>query len=531
MKKVLNEEGIAKIKTGIDLVADNVKTTQGPRGKNKIIDRGWGVPITTNDGKTIAENIESDDEFEDMGCRIAKGVSRVANEAAGDGTTTATVLFQALVTEGLKYTATGMNGGLLEKGIQSATTALIERLKDMSKPVENFDEIHQVATISVEDSDIGMIIASAFDSVGKKGVVTVEESNVFGVESEVVQGMELDKGYVSGYMITNLERMEADIKSSPIFITDSVIATEDQVVNLMQAAKQMQFTSLVVICQDLVGEALGSVVLNKMRGAFNLVAIRAPGFGEAQKGNLEDLCIITGATFVTKDLKMDIATDKEIVKKQFGNVDHFTAGKDKSTLVVDNEANQQNIDDRVKYLTSVMDNTESEFEVERLQQRIARLAGGVAVIRVGAATEERLNYLKLKIEDAKNATRAAIEEGIVAGGGTALLLARKGMEVPEGSSPEFVAGYNIVLKAIEAPIRQIVLNANKDDGVVVNKVYESGLGYNAMTDTYEDLVAGGIIDPVKVTRTALYVASEAAGNFLTSDGAIAIPKKNEQNQG
>lgn len=525
MKKIVSgEEATKGLKAGVDAVANAVKITIGPRGKNVAIDKGFGgKSIITNDGDTIANSVECEDVIENMGASIIKEVANNTNESAGDGTTTSTILMQAIYAEGLKRISGGTNGLLVRKGIEQATADLIVRLKDMAITIDSFEQISSIATISAEDKDIGLIIANCIESVGKDGVVTVEESPVFGIESELVQGMEVDKGYITGYMITNNERLEAELTDVPVLVTDYAISSKEQLLAIMQGAKANGDNSMVLVCTDLSGEALALAVLNKIRGVFTLVAIRAPGFGDAQNGNLEDIAILTGATFITKGLAMPLSVGGEV---KLGHIDRFVAGKDKSTITIDKKSDE--VTERVTYLKGILENTEAEFERERLEERIARLSGGVGVIRVGAATEREAKYLKLKVDDAVNATKAAIEEGIVPGGGVALLLARKGMKVPDGEH-EFKVGYEIVLKAIEAPIRQIAINALKDDGVVVNNVYENGLGYNALTDEYVDLVEQGIIDPVKVTRTALQNASSAAGILLTTEVVIAnIPEKEQQ---
>ena len=533
MSKIIkfNEEARKSLKRGVDTVADAVKITLGPRGRNVVLDKGYGGPTITNDGVSIAKEIVLKDKFENMGAEIIKEVATKTNDVAGDGTTTSVILMQAIVSEGMKHTSMGVNSMQLRAGIEEATSEALKALKAISKPIKSRDEIRQVATISAESADIGKIIADTIDKVGKDGVVTVEESQSIGIDSEVVEGLEFDKGYVSAYMITNTERMEAEYADAPILITDKKISSIKEILPLLEKVAQSGKKELVIIAEDVDGEALTTLVVNKLRGGFNVLAVKAPGYGDRKKDLLADIAVTIGAKVVSEELGTKLE-NAEIA--MLGRASKVIATKDR-TIIVGGKGKKTDIDARVASIKKQKAASDAKFDVEKLDERIAKLSGGVAVIKVGAATETEMKYLKLKIEDAVNATKAAIEEGIVAGGGSALIrAAKKLMEKREAqTSNEAKLGYEIILKALEAPLKQIAINAGKDDGsVIVNKVMESieiGAGYDAMSDTIEkDMIAKGIIDPVKVTRTALENASSAAAILLTTEVAIAEEPKDER---
>ncbi len=540
MSKVIkfNEEARKALKRGIDTVADVVKITIGPRGRNVVLDKGYGGPTITNDGVSIAKEIVLKDKFENMGAEIAKEVATKTNDIAGDGTTTSMILVQAIVNEGMKHTTMGVNAMSLRNGIEEATAEALQALKEISKKIKSPEEIRQVATISAESAEIGKIIADTIDKVGKDGVVTVEESQSIGIDSEVVEGLEFDKGYVSAYMITNAERMEAEYSDVPILLTDKKISSIKDILPLLEKIAQSGKKELVIIAEDIDGEALTTFVVNKLRGGFNVLAVKAPGFGDRKKEMLGDIAVTIGAKVVSEELgvKLDTADISML-----GRASKVISTKDK-TIIVGGKGQKKDIDARISSIKKQKGATESKFDIEKLEQRIAKLAGGVAVIKVGAATETEMKYLKLKIEDAVNATKAAIEEGIVAGGGSAFIraakkIAEKRTTAAGSSTAEQKIGYDIILKALEAPLKQIAINAGKDDGsVIVSKIMESpdqSAGYNALLDTIEkDMIAQGIIDPVKVTRTALENASSAAAILLTTEVAIADePKEEKSNAG
>ncbi len=542
-KKILyGTEAQALLKRGVDAVADAVKITIGPRGRNVVFDKGYGAPMITNDGVSIAKEITLPNKFENMGAEIVKEVASKTNDAAGDGTTTSVVLTQAIITEGLKRTGMGANGIIVRQGIEAAAADVVAALRAMAKPIKNKEEVKQVATISAENDEIGAIIAETIDKVGKDGVVTVEESQTFGVDSEVVEGMEFDKGYVSHYMITNTERMEASYSNVPVLVTDKKISAVKDILPLLEKLAATGKKELVIIADDIEGEALPTFVVNKMRGIFNILAIKAPGYGDRKKDQLTDIAAVVGAKVVSEDLgQMLEAVDIDVL----GRAGKIISTKDKTTIV-DGKGKKEAIKARVQALKSQLENTTMKYDREHLEKRIAKLASGVAVIKVGAATETEMKYLKLKIEDAVNATRAAIEEGIVPGGGVALAKVAKKLttstkggtkieQIEKERGDEFAVGYKILVSALSVPLKQIAMNARGDDGsVVVNTVAEGGdekstYGYDAFINEYvPDMFKAGIIDPVKVTRTALQNAASAAGILLTTDVAIADepePKK------
>ena len=520
------------MKRGVDAVANVVKVTIGPRGRNVVLDKSYGAPTITNDGVSIAKEITLADKFENMGAEIIKEVANKTNDVAGDGTTTSVILTQAIISEGLKHAAMGVNAMSLRAGIEEAAARAVAVLGQIAKPIKNKEEIRQVATISAESEEIGLIIADTIEKVGKDGVVTVEESQTFGVDSEVVEGLEFDKGYVSPYMITNPERMEAEYKDVPILITDKKISGIKEILPLLESLAQSGKKELVIIADDVDGEALSTFIVNKLRGGFSVLAVKAQGYGDRKKEMLEDIAVTIGAKVVSEDLgiKLEGAT-----VEMLGRASKVLSRKD-STIIVGGKGGKTAIDARVKALKKQKETLDSKYDKEKIDERIAKLSGGVAVIKVGAATETEMKYLKLKIEDAVAATKAAIAEGIVAGGGSALIRVIKkmrGEKSKDFATPETALGYDIVLRALEAPLRQIVLNTGNADGsVAVEKIMNSekeNAGFNAMTETFsDDLIKDGIIDPVKVTRSALQNAASAAAILLTTEAAIADmpePKK------
>lgn len=522
---IFDEEVKKKLKKGVDTVANAVKVTLGPRGRNVILDKGFGGPMITNDGVSIAKEITLKDKFENMGAEIVKEVATKTNDLAGDGTTTATVLTQALVSEGLKQTTMGLNSMAVRIGMEHAAKDVVEALKGMATQIQNSDEIKQVATISAESAEIGEKIAETIDKVGKDGVVTVEEGQSFGIETEFTEGMEFDKGYVSPYMVTNHERMEAEYKDAQILVTDKKVASVQEILPLLEKIAQSGKKELVIIADDIEGEALTTFVVNKLKGGFSVLAIKAPGYGDRKKDMLQDIAITTGGTLISEEVGLKLE-DTDL--SQLGKADRVVSTKD-NTTIVGGQGAKTDIDNRVSALRSQLEQATSKFDKEKLEERIAKLAGGVAVIRVGAATETEMKYLKLKIEDAVNATRAAIEEGIVPGGGTSLARAagivEKDLLAQKNLGREEMVGYNIVLKALEMPLKQIADNTGKDDGaVIVQKVKEAGgnAGYDAAKgEMIPDMIKAGIIDPMKVARAGVEHAVSAAAILLTTEAAIA----------
>ncbi len=511
-----------KIKAGIDQVADAVKGTLGPKGRNVILDKGFGAPTITNDGVSIAKEIELEDKFENVGAELIKEVADKTNDSAGDGTTTSTVITQALVKEGLKYIETGINPVGVRKGMEDAKKDVINILKKNSKKISSREEIAQVATISAESEEMGNMIADVMEEVGKDGVITVEESQTFGLSKEVVEGMNFDKGFISPYMITNVEEQTAELKDAPVLITDKKISSISEILPLLEKLSQSGTKDLVIIADDVEGEALATLVVNKLRGALNVLAIKAPEFGDAKKEMLEDLAVLTGAQVISEErgMKLDKAELSDL-----GEAQKIIATKD-NTTIVGGKGKKSEIDARVAQIKAQIEKSDSDYDREKLQKRMAKLSGGVAVIKVGAVTETEQTYLKHKMDDALAATRAAVEEGIVAGGGTALAkavasLSKKGKK----DDHEYQAGYETLLKALNEPLKQIVRNAGKrEDAVVLNKVVESdgvNFGYNAKEDKFEDdMIKSGIIDPLKVTRTALENAVSISAMLLTTEAVV-----------
>jgi len=532
---IYGEDARKGLKRGVDKAANAVRITLGPRGRNAVIDKGYGAPTITNDGVTIAKEISLANKIEDMGAQIVKDVASKADESAGDGTTTAVVLTQAIVEEGLKKTALGANPMGVRMGIEHATRDVVEALRAIAKPIKEKHEVAQVATVSAESEEFGKIIADAIEKVGKDGVVTVEESQTFGVESEIVEGMQFDKGYVSPYLITSPERMEAVYEDAPILITDKKISTIKDILPLLEKVAQQGKKDLVIIADDVDGEALSTLIVNKLRGAFNTLAIKAPGYGDRKKEMLADIAVMTGGTVISEETGHKLENAEVAM---LGRARRVIASKD-DTTIVGGKGKKSDIEARVASLRAQFANTESSFDKEKLQERIGKLSGGVAVIRVGAATEADMKYKKLKIEDAVKATKAALEEGIVPGGGVALVRAmnkvlEKGVRSPSADiKDEFAAGVQILLSSLAAPLRLIAMNAGKEDGsVIVERVRtaKGNAGYDARKDAMSsDMVADGIIDPVKVTRTVLEHAASAAAILLTTEVAIAEePKKEEK---
>ena len=537
-KKILyNEDARKALKAGVDAVANAVKITIGPRGRNVVLDKGYGSPTITNDGVSIAKEISLKDKFENMGAEIIKEVATKTNEVAGDGTTTSVILMQAIVAEGMKHTTMGVNAMGVRVGIEQAAHDVVAALKHIAKPIKTDEEIKQVATISAESAEIGGIIADTIKKVGKDGVVTVEEAQTIGVESEVVGGIEIDKGYISPYMITNTERMDASYEDPAILITDKKISSIKEVLPLLEKLAQTGKKELVIIAEDVDGEALSTFILNKLRGGFNVLALKAPGYGDAKKEMLADIAVTVGATVISDE--MGLKFDKAELSV-LGNARKVIATKD-STIIVGGKGKKTDIDKRVAELKAQhkaagAKKGVSKYDQEKLEARIAKLSGGVAVIRVGAATETEMKYLKLKIEDAVNATKAAIEEGIVAGGGVALVKAADHVRGSMGTlSGEKKIGYDIVLRALEAPLKQIAINAGKEDGsVIVDKVKtgKGNAGYDALNDEMiADMIVAGIVDPVKVTRSGVENACSAAAILLTTEVAVADEPEKDKSAG
>jgi len=530
-KRILyNEEARKALKAGIDKVANAVKVTIGPRGRNVVLDKGFGGPTITNDGVSIAKDIILSDKFENMGAEIVKEVAEKTNTSAGDGTSTATILTQAIVDEGMKRTSMGVSTMMVREGIEKASIDAVEELKKMAVQIKSHTEIEQVATISAESKDLGKIIANTIQKVGKDGVVTVEESQSFGLESEVVEGLEFDKGYISPYMVTNTERMEAEYKDVPILVTDKKISTIKDVLPLLEALAQSGKKDLVIIAEDVEGEALPTFVVNKLRGGFNVLAVKAPGFGDRKKALLQDIATVVGAELVSDDFGITLENAKV---GMLGKASRVVSTKDKTTIV-GGKGKKKDIQERVEQLRKQAEGTTSKFDREKLEERVAKLSGGVAIIKVGAATETEMKYLKLKIEDAVNATKAAIEEGIVSGGGTALVRVAEKLRVKAEKTnrvDEFMTGYMILVRALEAPFKQIVKNSSDDDDSVFLSEVRKGKGYDALHNTViDDMLKAGIVDPVKVTRSGIQHASSAAAMLLTTEVAIADEPKKESVQ-
>jgi chaperonin GroEL len=513
---------------GVDALANAVKVTLGPKGRNVVLERKYGSPLITNDGVTIAKEIELEDPFENMGAQLVKEVATKTNDVAGDGTTTATVLAQAIIREGLKNVAAGANPMVLKKGIEKAVATAVEGIRSIAKPIEGKESIAQVAAISANDDEVGKLIAEAMEKVGKDGVITVEESKGFTTELEVVEGMQFDRGYISPYMITDTEKMEAVLDEPFILITDKKINNIQEVLPILEKVVQ-QGRQLLIIAEDVEGEALATLVVNKLRGTFTAVAVKAPGFGDRRKAMLQDIAILTGGQVVSEEVGLDLKTSGLEV---LGRARQVRVSKE-DTIIVDGYGEQSEIKARIRQIRQQIEETTSEFDKEKLQERLAKLAGGVAVIKVGAATETELKEKKLRIEDALNATRAAVEEGIVAGGGTALVNVIRKVEELEASLPvgDEKTGVSIIKRALEEPVRQIAANAGLEGSVIVERLKkeEVGIGFNAQTGEWVNMIQAGVVDPAKVTRSALQNAASVAAMFLTTESVVA--DKPEENKG
>lgn len=521
---LFSEEARRSMLRGVDALANAVKVTLGPKGRNVVLEKKFGSPLITNDGVTIAKEIEFEDAFENMGAQLVKEVATKTNDVAGDGTTTATVLAQAMIREGLKNVTAGANPMVIRKGIEKAVKAAVEELQSIAKPIEGKQSIAQVAAISAADEEVGNLIAEAMEKVGKDGVITVEESKGFNTELEVVEGMQFDRGYISPYMITDTDKMEAVLENAYILITDKKITNIQEILPVLEKVVQ-QGKQLVIVAEDVEGEALATLVVNKLRGTFTCVAVKAPGFGDRRKAMLQDIAALTGGQVITEELGLEL---KSTTLDQLGTARQVHVTKE-NTIVVDGAGNKADIDARVNQIRAQLEETTSEFDKEKLQERLAKLAGGVAVIKVGAATETELKERKLRIEDALNATRAAVEEGIVSGGGTALLNVYHAVSAVKASGDE-QTGVNIVLKALGSPVRTIADNAGQEGSIIVERLKNEkvGIGYNAATSEWVDMIAQGIVDPAKVTRSALQNAASVAAMFLTTEAVIADKPEKEK---
>ncbi|WP_353892989.1 chaperonin GroEL [Proteinivorax hydrogeniformans] len=524
----LREDGRKALERGVNTLADTVKVTLGPKGRNVVLDKKFGSPLITNDGVTIAREIELEDAFENMGAQLVKEVATKTNDVAGDGTTTATLLAQAIIREGIKNVTAGANPMILRKGIEKAVEAVVEEIKNISKPVEGKEAISQVAAISADDKKVGELIAEAMEKVGKDGVITVEESKSFGTNLNVVEGMQFDRGYISPYMVTDTEKMEAVLDDPYILITDKKITNIQEVLPVLEKIVQ-QGKQMVLIAEDVEGEALATLVVNKLRGTFTCVALKAPGFGDRRKAMLEDIAILTGGQVISEDLGIEL---KNVDLDMLGRARQVQVNKD-DTIIVDGNGDANEIEKRISQLRTQIEDASSEFDQEKLQERLAKLAGGVAVIEVGAATETEMKEKKLRIEDALAATKAAVEEGIVSGGGTALAHALRALDNVEVEKGDEKTGVLIVKRALEEPVRQIAENAGEEGSVVVERVKSEavGVGYNALTGNYEDMIAAGIVDPAKVTRSALQNAGSISAMFLTTEAVVADKEDDDAGAG
>lgn len=512
-----SEDARAKMLAGVDKLADTVKSTIGPKGRNVVLEQSYGTPTITNDGVTIAKAIELEDHFENMGAKLVAEVASKTNDIAGDGTTTATVLTQSIVNEGMKNVTAGANPVGIRRGIELATKAAVDALHKMSHKVESKSDIAQIASISSANEEVGKLIADAMEKVGNDGVITIEESKGIDTSLDVVEGMQFDRGYLSQYMVTDNDKMEADLENPYILVTDKKISNIQEVLPLLQSIVE-QGRPLLIIADDVDGEALPTLVLNKIRGTFNVVAVKAPGFGDRRKEMLQDIAVLTGATVITDDLGLQL---KDTTLDQLGTASRVTVTKE-NTTIVEGAGDKAQIAERVEQLKKQIAETTSEFDKEKLQERLAKLAGGVAVIKVGAATETELKERKYRIEDALNATRAAVEEGFVPGGGTALIDVIDDVAALSESG-DVQTGINIVKRALEEPVRQIAINAGKEGSVIVEKLKEqkAGIGYNAATDEWVDMIEAGIVDPTKVTRSALQNAASVSALLLTTEAVVA----------
>jgi chaperonin GroEL len=518
-------EARAALEIGANKLANTVKVTLGPKGRNVVLDKSFGAPLITNDGVTIAKEIELEDPFENMGAQLVKEVATKTNDVAGDGTTTATVLAQAMISEGMKNLAAGANPIILRKGMKKATDCAVDAILKMSSTLKGKEQIARVAAISAGDDEVGQLVADAMEKVSNDGVITIEESKTMKTELELVEGMQFDRGYISAYMCTDMDKMEANLDNPYILITDKKISNIQEILPVLEQIVQSG-ARLLIIAEDVEGEALTTLVLNKLRGTFTVVAVKAPGYGDRRKAMLQDIAILTGGTVITDELGLDL---KETTLEQLGRAKSVKVQKE-NTIIVDGEGNKEDISARINQIKAQIEETTSEFDKEKLQERLAKLAGGVAVIRVGAATETEMKENKLRMEDALAATRAAVEEGIVAGGGSVFIHASKEVaKLAATLEGDEKTGANIILKALEAPVYSIVYNAGLEGSVVISKIKESkpGMGFNALTEEYVDMVDAGILDPTKVARSALQNATSVASTLLTTESVVANIKTNE----
>jgi len=523
-KEIIYGENARKaLLEGVNKLADTVKVTLGPKGRNVVLDKNYGAPLITNDGVTIAKEIELDDSFENMGARLVKEVSTKTNDVAGDGTTTATVLAQAMVKEGVKNVAAGGDPMAIKRGIDKAVEEAVKGIKEISSPVNGKEDIARVASISANNKEIGNLIADAMKKVSKDGVITIEESKTSDTYVDVVEGMQFDKGYISPYMVTDTDKMEAIIDNPYILLTDKKISNIQEILPLLESLMQ-QSGKLVIVCEDIEQEALSTIILNKLRGVLNVVAVKAPGYGDRRKEMLEDMAILTGGEVISSDLGMEL---KDVQIEQLGRAKQVKVQKE-NTIIVDGSGDKAKIEERVKQLKNLIEETKSEFDKEKLQERLAKIAGGVAVIQVGAATEIEMKDKKLRIEDALSATKAAVEEGIVAGGGTAYVnVVPKVEKLASTLEEDEKLGAKIVLNALEEPIKQIARNAGLEPAVILEKVKnsEDGIGFDAATEKYVDMKKEGIVDPTKVTRSAIQNASSVASMILTTESLVTEKKE------
>ncbi len=511
------------LESGVNQLADTVRVTLGPKGRNVVLDKSFGAPLITNDGVTIAKEIELEDAYENMGAQLVKEVATKTNDVAGDGTTTATVLAQAMVNEGMKNLAAGANPIVLRKGMKKATEAAIEAIKGMSTAVKGQADIARVAAISAADDEVGQMVADAMEKVSKDGVITIEESKTSSTEVSLVEGMQFDRGYISAYMATDMEKMEANLDDPYILITDKKISNIQEILPLLEQVVQSG-AKLLIIAEDIEGEALTTLIVNKLRGTFSVVGVKAPGYGDRRKEMLKDIAVLTGGDVISDELGLDL---KDVTMDQLGRAKSVKVQKE-NTIIVDGCGDKKDIADRIAQIRSQIEETTSEFDKEKLQERLAKLSGGVAVIRVGAATETEMKEAKLHMEDALSAAKAAVEEGIIAGGGSAYVHAAAQVEkLVEGLDGDEKTGGRIILKALEAPLYHIVANAGLEGAVIINKVRESsvGVGFDAYKEEYVDMVEAGILDPVKVTRSALQNATSVASTLLTTESVVANIKE------
>ena len=516
-------EARKSLEAGVNKLADTVSVTLGPKGRNVVLDKSYGAPLITNDGVTIAKEIELEDAFENMGAQLVKEVATKTNDVAGDGTTTATVLAQAMINAGMKNLAAGANPMILRKGMKKATECAVESIKDMSAKVTGRDQIAKVAAISASDEEVGEMVAEAMEKVSRDGVITIEESKTMQTELDLVEGMQFDRGYISAYMCSDMDKMEAVLEDPYILITDKKISNIQDILPVLEQIVQSG-AKLLIIAEDVEGEALTTLIVNKLRGTFNVVAVKAPGYGDRRKAMLEDIAILTGGQVISSELGLEL---KDATMDMLGCAKSVKVQKE-NTVIVDGCGEKDAISARINQIKGQIEETTSDFDKEKLQERLAKLSGGVAVIRVGAATETEMKEAKLRMEDALNATRAAVEEGVIAGGGSAYIHASKKVAaLAEELTGDEKTGAQIVLKALEAPLYHIAANAGLEGAVIINKVYEAeaGVGYDVLKDAYVDMVEGGILDPAKVTRSALQNANSVASTFLTTEAAVANIKE------